>query len=104
MEGEFDVFWKELKEEAGKRRFSFGVTEEGTVLSVGDEVAQVAGLRDAKLYELIQFQSGDEGMVFDLDKDVMGVVLLTGHNGIKAGEKAYKTERIASVNAGGLCR
>jgi F-type H+-transporting ATPase subunit alpha len=100
MGNEFDVLWRRLKEEAEKSRFSFSVTEEGTVLSVGDEIVRVAGLRDARLYELIEFESGDEGMVFDLDRDVMGVVLLTGHNGIRAGDKAYKTERIASVNAG----
>jgi F-type H+-transporting ATPase subunit alpha len=100
MEKEFAVFWRKLKEEAGKSRFSFGVAEEGTVLAVGDDIVHVAGLRDAKLYELIQFQSGDEGMVFDLDREIIGVVLLTVQNGIRAGDKAYKTERIASVNAG----
>jgi F-type H+/Na+-transporting ATPase subunit alpha len=100
MEKEFTVFWEKLKEEAGKSRFSFTVTEEGTVLSVGDDIVHVAGLRDAALYELIQFESGDEGMVFDLDREMIGVVLLTAQNGIRAGDKAYKTERIVSVNAG----
>ncbi|MEJ2695365.1 MAG: F0F1 ATP synthase subunit alpha [Candidatus Sulfobium sp.] len=101
MEKEFAVFWEKLRGEAARSRFSFTMTEEGTVLSVGDEIVHVAGLRDARLYELIQFESGDEGMVFDLDRETMGVVLLTGHNGIKAGDRAYKTERIASVMAGG---
>ncbi len=100
MKNEFAVFWEKLKEEAGKSRFSFAVTEEGIVLSVGDDIAKVAGLRDARLYELIQFESGDEGMVFDLGRDLIGVVLLTVQNGIRAGDKAYKTERIASVNVG----
>ena len=45
------------------------------------------------------FESGDEGIVFDLDVDSIGVVLLTDRNGIRAGDTAYKTERIASVNA-----
>ena len=100
MENEFAAFWEKLKVEAGKSSLSFTVTEEGTVLSVGDDIVQVGGLRDARLYELIKFEGGDEGMVFDLGRDIMGVVLLTGHNGIMAGDKAFKTERIASVNAG----
>lgn len=100
MEKEFALLWEKINEEAVKSRFSFNITEEGTVLSVGDEIVKVAGLKDAGLYELILFESGDEGMVFDLDRDEMGVVLLTAQNGIRAGDKAYKTERIASVNAG----
>jgi F-type H+-transporting ATPase subunit alpha len=100
MEKEFAVFLQKLKEEAGKSRFSIGVTEEGSVLSVGDGIVRVAGLRDAGLYELIQFENGDEGIVFDLDRNSIGVVLLAAQNGLRAGDKAYKTERIVSVNVG----
>jgi F-type H+-transporting ATPase subunit alpha len=75
-------------------------SEEGTVLAVGDGIVHVAGLRDAKLYELIAFAGGDEGVVFDLDPDGIGIVLLAESSRIKAGDRAYKTERIASVGAG----
>jgi F-type H+-transporting ATPase subunit alpha len=67
MKNELTGFFQKIKEEAEKSRFSIGVTEEGKVLSVGDGIAQIAGLRDAKLYELIEFESGDEGIVFNLD-------------------------------------
>jgi F-type H+-transporting ATPase subunit alpha len=100
MKNELTGFFQKIKEEAEKSRFSIGVTEEGKVLSVGDGIAQIAGLRDAKLYELIEFESGDEGIVFELDVNSIWVVLLTEQNGIRAGDSAYKTERIASVNAG----
>lgn len=100
MEKELNRFFEKIKEEVEKSRFSIGVTEEGKVLSVGDEIVQIAGLRDAKLYELIEFESGDEGIVFGLDMSSTWVVLLTMQNGIRAGDKAYKTERIASVNVG----
>ncbi len=97
MEKELTVFWEKVKEKAKASRFSVGITEEGKVLSVGDGIVHVAGLRDAKLYELIKFESGDEGIVFDLDINSIGVVLLTERNGIRAGDKGYKTEQIASV-------
>jgi F-type H+-transporting ATPase subunit alpha len=100
MEKEFAAFLEKLTEEAGKSRFSGAVTEEGTVLSVGDGIVRVAGLRDARLYELIQFESGDEGIVFDLDRSSIGVVMLAVQKGIRAGDRAYKTERIVSVNVG----
>ncbi len=98
MEKEFSVFLEKTKEKANTTRFSIEITEEGKVLSVGDGIVHLAGLRDAKLYELIKFANGNEGIVFDLDVDSIGVVLLTGRDGIRAGDTAYKTERIASVN------
>jgi F-type H+/Na+-transporting ATPase subunit alpha len=100
MEHEITGFLAKLKETAEKTVFSVNITEEGRVLSVGDGIVRVAGLRDAKLYELIELESGDRGIVFDLNTDSIGVVLLTGQDGIKAGDRAYKTERIASINAG----
>ena len=93
-------FFEIIREEIEKSRFSAIVSEEGKVLSVGDGIVHISGLSDAKLYELIEFENGDEGIVFDLDAHSIGVVLLTEKNGTRAGEKAYKTERIATVNVG----
>ncbi len=98
MEKELTAFLEKVKDKVKTSRFSIGITEEGKVLAVGDGIVHIAGLRDAKLYELIKFESGDEGIVFDLDVDSIGVVLLTERNGIMAGDKGYKTEQIASVN------
>jgi F-type H+-transporting ATPase subunit alpha len=100
MEKELARVFQQMREEAEKSRFSIGVTEEGKVLSVGDGIVQIAGLRDAKLYELIELESGDTGIVFDLSVESIGVVLLMEQNGIRAGDSAYKTDRIASVNVG----
>src|SRR4030042_2681070 len=92
--------FEKIRREVEKSRFSAIVSEEGKVLSVGDGIVHISGLSDAKLYELIEFESGDEGIVFDLDAHSIGVVLLTEKNGTRAGEKSYKTERIATVNVG----
>jgi F-type H+-transporting ATPase subunit alpha len=100
MKKEFLLFFEKIREEVEKSSFSTLVSEEGTVLSVGDGIVHISGLRDAKLYELIELEGGDEGMVFDLDMHSIGLVLLTEKNGTRAGEKAYKTDRIASVNVG----
>jgi F-type H+-transporting ATPase subunit alpha len=88
---------RRVTENAG---FSAIRSEEGTVLDAGDGIVHVAGLRDAKLYELIVFDSGDEGVVFDLDPGEIGIVLFAESSRIKAGDRARKTERIASVGAG----
>ena len=100
MEKELLGIFEKIREEVKKSGFSTLISEEGKVLSVGDGIVHISGLRDAKLYELIELENGDEGIVFDLDIHSIGVVLLTEKNGTRAGEKAYKAERIASVNVG----
>ena len=100
MEKEIIGFFEKIKETVMKTDFSVEISQEGKVLSVGDGIVKVSGLRDAKLYELIELESGDKGIVFDLDAESIGVVLLTEQNGIKAGDGAYKTEQIVSVPAG----
>lgn len=100
MKEKLSVFFEKIKEDVEKSRFSIRTYEEGKVLSVGDGIVHISGLKDAKLYELIEFESGSEGMVFDLDAERIGVVLLTEQNNLKAGDSAYKTERIVSINVG----
>jgi F-type H+-transporting ATPase subunit alpha len=93
-------FLEKIRSEAERSRFSIRASEEGTVLSVGDGIMRVAGLRNARLYELIELESGDYGIVFDIDVESIGLVLLTEKNSPGAGEKAYKTDRISSIGAG----
>jgi len=100
MEKPFVNLLENIRTEAAKSVFSLRISEEGTVFSVGDEILQISGLRNAKLYELIELEGGDYGIVFDIEPSRIGVVLLTEKNGPKAGEKAYKTERIASIPVG----
>ena len=100
MEQELDLIFASIRGAAKASRFAVGVSEEGRVLSVGDGIVQVAGLRDAKLNELIDLGRESRGIVFDLHADKIGVVLLTGGESLKAGEGARKTDRIASIDAG----
>ncbi|HEX9024371.1 MAG TPA: F0F1 ATP synthase subunit alpha [Geobacteraceae bacterium] len=94
-----DIFGP-IRSEAEKSRFSVLRSEEGRVLSAGDGIVRVAGLQGARLYELVEMESGDEGIVFDLDAESMGVVLLSEKGCPGAGDRVYKTERIASVKSG----
>jgi F-type H+-transporting ATPase subunit alpha len=95
-----DDIFSSIRTEADKSRFSILKSEEGRVVSAGDGIVRVAGLQGAKLYELVEMESGDEGIVFDLDVESMGVVLLSEKGRPGAGDRVYKTERIASVRCG----
>src|SRR5512136_3414393 len=100
MANRADDIFGAIRSEAEKSRFSVLKSEEGRVLSAGDGIVRVAGLQGARLYELVKMESGDEGIVFDLDSESMGVVLLSEKGCPGAGDRVYKTERIASVKSG----
>jgi F-type H+-transporting ATPase subunit alpha len=100
MDPVLSSFWEHIHGVAAKSLFNVEETEEGRVLSVGDGIVQVSGLRRARLNELIELGHQGLGIIFDLHPESIGVVLLTGGENLKAGEKARKTERIASIAVG----
>ncbi|MDT0642144.1 F0F1 ATP synthase subunit alpha [Zunongwangia sp. F363] len=74
--------------------------EVGTVLTVGDGIANVYGLSNAQYGELVQFEGGLEGIVLNLEEDNVGVVLLGSYKQVKEGSVVKRTQRIASINVG----
>ena len=74
--------------------------EVGTVLQVGDGIARVYGLTNVQSGELIEFESGLQGIVLNLEEDNIGAVLLGPSKGIKEGDVVKRTNRIASINVG----
>ena len=71
--------------------------EVGTVLTVGDGVARIYGLRHAEASELLEFENGTMGIVMNLEEDNVGCVLLGNSSGIKEGMIVKRTKRIASI-------
>ena len=76
------------------------MSEVGTVLQVGDGIARVYGLSNVQYGELVQFESGLEGIVLNLEEDNVGVVLLGASTSVVEGATVKRTERIASLNVG----
>lgn len=74
--------------------------EVGTVLQVGDGIARIYGLTNVQSGELIEFESGLQGIVLNLEEDNVGAVLLGPSKGIKEGDIVKRTKRIASINVG----
>jgi F-type H+-transporting ATPase subunit alpha len=74
--------------------------EIGTIISIGDGIAHVSGLPNAKAEELIRFPGDILGMVFNLDPDVVGIVMLDEHDQIEAGQQVYRTGRVLDVPVG----
>jgi F-type H+-transporting ATPase subunit alpha len=74
--------------------------EVGTVLQVGDGIARIYGLSKVQSGELIEFTSGLQGIVLNLEEDNVGAVVLGSSNGIKEGDTVKRTGKIASINVG----
>ena len=74
--------------------------EVGSVLQVGDGIARIYGLSHVQAGELIEFSTGVEGIVLNLEEDNVGAVLLGETNDIKEGDVVKRTNRIASLRVG----
>jgi F-type H+/Na+-transporting ATPase subunit alpha len=74
--------------------------EIGTVLQVGDGIARVYGLTKAKAGELVEFETGVQAIVLNLEEDNVGVVLLGQGDNIREGSRVRRTNRIASIQVG----
>lgn len=96
----FTEYIERIRKASASQKFSILQSEEGRVLSVSEGVALVSGLMTARLYELLEFESGDTGIAFILDRTSIGVVLLNRAHGISAGDRALKTGRVLSIGAG----
>jgi len=72
----------------------------GTCIQVGDNIATVYGLNDAKAGELLEFPGNVYGIVFNLEEDSIGCVILGDDRLIKEGDIVKGTGRVVSVGAG----
>ena len=76
------------------------VAETGTILSVGDGIARVYGLRNVMSSELIEFPHNVMGMALNLEEDNVGCVLFGESVGIKEGDTVRRTKRIVEIPVG----
>ena len=76
------------------------MNESGTVLSIGDGIATVYGLRNAMMSELLLFPHDVYGMVMNLEDEQVGVVLMGENNDIKEGDLVKRTGHIVEVPVG----
>jgi F-type H+-transporting ATPase subunit alpha len=76
------------------------VDEVGTVLTVGDGVARIFGLKNVMSGELVEFATGTTGMVLNLETNNVGVAILGEDQQIKEGTSVKRTEKIVEVPVG----
>ncbi len=72
----------------------------GTVISIGDGVARISGLRDCQMSEMLEFPGDVFGIALNLEPDHVGAVLLGDFTKIKEGDTVKGTGKIMSVPVG----
>ncbi|XP_029619376.1 ATP synthase subunit alpha, mitochondrial-like [Salmo trutta] len=79
---------------------SADLEETGRVLSIGDGIARVYGLRNVQAEEMVEFSSGLKGMSLNLEPDNVGVVVFGNDKLIKEGDIVKRTGAIVDVPVG----
>merc|ERR1712186_293201 len=74
--------------------------ETGRVLSIGDGIARVYGLKNIQAEEMVEFNSGLKGMALNLEPDNVGVVVFGNDKLIKEGDVVKRTGAIVDVPVG----
>jgi F-type H+-transporting ATPase subunit alpha len=74
--------------------------ETGRVLSIGDGIARVYGLKNCQAEEMVEFSSGLKGMALNLEPDNVGVVVFGNDKLIREGDIVKRTGSIVDVPIG----
>ncbi len=89
-----------ITEEIRQYRSDVDLGEVGQVLEVGDGIARIYGLDNAMAGELLEFESGAQGQVFNLEETSVGAVVLGDYLEIKEGDEVRRTGELASIPVG----
>lgn len=74
--------------------------EYGIVTSVGEGFVRIKGLPHAGIDELVYFSNGIPGLVYNLDENEIGIILLDEKKNIDAGDEVFRTGAIVNVPVG----
>jgi F-type H+-transporting ATPase subunit alpha len=72
----------------------------GTIVEVGDGIAQIYGLSGALASELLEFPGGVMGMAFNLEEETVGALILGRYTDLKEGDQVKTTGRVVEVPVG----
>ena len=89
-----------IKQQLEKVNGDIDVFQTGEVITLGDGICRVSGLADVMAGEMLEFPGGLKGMVQDLDKNNVGVVLLGPFGHLQEGDSVRRTGRIVEVPVG----
>jgi len=76
------------------------ISEQGAVAAVGDGITWITGLPSAAMDDIVVFECGSRGMVFDLGESMIGAVSLHEVDVLSAGCRVELSDRTLSIPVG----
>ena len=89
-----------IKEQIKQYESKIEMKENGTVITVGDGIATVYGLRSCMANELLRFEDGSFGVAQNLEEETVSVAILSDKDSIQEGSIVYRTGEALSVPVG----
>ena len=89
-----------IKEQIRQYESKIEMKENGTVITVGDGIATVYGLRACMANELLRFEDGSFGVAQNLEEETVSVAILSDKDTIREGSVVYRTGEPLSVPVG----
>src|ERR1700689_1767380 len=89
-----------LKQEIAGFEQNGKVSETGTIVEVGDGIARIYGLRNAMAGELLEFENGVMGQVFNLEEASIGAVIFGNYLEVEEGDTVKSTGRLLEAPVG----
>lgn len=91
---------QELRRQIASFKPEVKLTNVGTIFSVGDGVAQIDGLSEAQMGEILAFPQKTYGVVLNLKKETVGAIILGDYTHLKEGDEVKTTGKILEVGVG----
>lgn len=82
------------------KKFKITVIEQGRVISIGDGIARVSGLKNVQAGELVTFDRGVKGMVINLEPLFAGIAIFGNDRSVFQGDIVERTFSIANTPVG----
>ena len=76
------------------------IKEDGRIIQIADGIVTVYGMDQAMYGELVVFETGVHGLVMNVERNCIGVVLLGSDHGLKEGSKVTRTGEQADIPVG----
>ena len=100
MKFKVDEIASVIKQEIAQYRREIDIAHVGKVIEVGDGIARIYGMNQAMAGEMLEFENGAMGQVFNLETNSIGAVVLGDYREIKEGDTVRSTGQLLSVPVG----
>ena len=95
-----DDTFEKLDRALAEHRPGLEPREVGVVTYVGSGIARVSGMDSVRAEELVRFPGESYGLVFNIDPQEIGIIMLDPSEGIRAGDEVHRTGRVLDVPVG----